>query len=158
MLDFVYALPNFSMQTSNNSVKPHNDQKSSNIRYLFEDLDHDAKVLGSINSTIEVKSTPIKSTCPSEVGTEDSVWQRSICPWEYKAVYLGNDYDPPSYTEAVCICDRCIGLSNSRNRCESIKADVLVLKKEECILAKCSYKKIIIQGVTVGCTCAGPRT
>ncbi|XP_014769337.1 interleukin 17-like protein [Octopus bimaculoides] len=92
-------------------------------------------------------------TCPTSTASTDSIRERSTCPW-----YLNITHDstifPPSRTEVVCRCTKCLDTDNSNHQCVMVYTPMTVLKRTgECVDGLYVYKPSVIH-VATACACA----
>ncbi|VDM39091.1 unnamed protein product [Toxocara canis] len=118
----------------------------------------------SENAAVEMIDTdwisPLEETeicnTPPETGSETSVMQRSLCPWQWRLNHDENR-EPKILSEAYCLCRKSRGSSGAL--CMPIKRDVVVLKRILCDPTTGRYEYIrAVQTVTVGCHSVLPRT
>ncbi|CAJ0946298.1 unnamed protein product, partial [Mesorhabditis belari] len=91
-----------------------------------------------------------------DTGTDSSVMQRSLCPWQWRVNY-DEAREPKIISEAHCICRRSRG--GSVAFCLPIKREVPILRRAACdpVTGRWEYARATIP-VTVGCHSVLPRS
>uniref|UniRef100_A0A0M3IJ73 Interleukin-17A n=1 Tax=Ascaris lumbricoides TaxID=6252 RepID=A0A0M3IJ73_ASCLU len=93
---------------------------------------------------------------PPETGSETSVMQRSLCPWQWKLNHDENR-EPKVLSEAYCLCRKSRGSSGAL--CMPIKRDIAVMKRILCDPTTGRYEYVrSLHTITVGCHSVLPRT
>ncbi|KAK6184151.1 hypothetical protein SNE40_006674 [Patella caerulea] len=114
----------------------------------------------SNNEVYISQNTHGNTNCPGagdSFNQDDPLWIRSTCPWYYESEELGSSYYPAHIPQAKCKCRSCIG-SNNREECEKVRTNIRVLKKTGCKNGFYTYETELHEGISVGCTCARPRS
>ncbi|XP_014786842.1 interleukin 17-like protein [Octopus bimaculoides] len=92
-------------------------------------------------------------SCPTPPVSSDIIRERSTCPW-----YLNITHDstvfPPSRSEAVCRCRKCLESTSTNQQCTTVYTKMSVLKRTgECIDGLYVYEPHVID-VATACVCA----
>ncbi|XP_052830600.1 interleukin 17-like protein [Octopus bimaculoides] len=92
-------------------------------------------------------------SCPTPPVSGDIFRERSTCPW-----YLNITHDstvfPPSRSEAVCRCRKCLESTSTTQQCTTVHTKMTVLKRTgECVDGLYVYEPHVID-VATACVCA----
>ncbi|XP_014786843.1 interleukin 17-like protein [Octopus bimaculoides] len=92
-------------------------------------------------------------SCPTPPVSSDIIRERSTCPW-----YLNITHDstvfPPSRSEAVCRCRKCLESKSTTQQCSTVYTKMTVLKRTgKCVDGLYVYEPHVID-VATACVCA----
>nr|WOE89242.1 interleukin 17-2 [Sepiella japonica] len=104
----------------------------------------------NVQLPLNSKKSNYTKTCPSKLLEKGKTNDRATCPWYNSHVYNAELF-PSNWTEAVCICDECIGYGNKFN-CEPVLTPTLFLKRSKCADGLYVYEVYQMQ-VKTGCSC-----
>lgn len=118
-------------------------------------MDTFAFLIPSLNLQKPQKSFETKK-CPNELRNNGSTSSRSTCPW-YNVSKHNEELFPSNWTEANCICKKCVDFDNNKFKCEAVLTPVIFLKRSKCIDGLYGYESYQMQ-IQTGCTCARKST
>ncbi|XP_014769320.1 interleukin 17-like protein isoform X1 [Octopus bimaculoides] len=89
-------------------------------------------------------------SCPTSSGYSNIIHERSTCPWYFNVTHDSTIF-PPSLTEVVCRCRKCLGSND--NQCVMVFTSMTVLKRTgQCVGGLYVYRPSVIQ-VATACAC-----
>ncbi|XP_036360717.1 interleukin 17-like protein [Octopus sinensis] len=92
-------------------------------------------------------------SCPTSPVSSDIIRERSTCPW-YLNIINDSTVFPPSRSEAVCRCRKCLESKSTKQQCSTVYTKMTVLKRTgECVDGLYVYEPHVID-VATACVCA----
>lgn len=132
---------------------------SGDIHDSFLMMERNIERSYDVEEYVNIHRTPYGRT----TGSDHCTWQNgnrynSSCPHHYVTNYDENRR-PERLLEAKCNCDETMPCLDGvvGSRCIPVKYYLTVLRKNGCHRGSYTYTKTI-ESITVGCTCAYPRT